>query len=188
MDLTVIIVNYKAPQLLLDCLKSIHQFETTGIEIIVVDNFSGDNIENLLLEQYPAVKFIQMGYNAGFARANNAGIKSAKGSSVLLLNSDTIIEDNTINKVHKEFCNSNFVACGVQLLNIDRTPQISGNYAMRGGLNYLLPLPFLGSFLKLSAGVFNIKKPNIPDSNDIVEVDWINGAFLMIKKNIDFVP
>jgi hypothetical protein len=53
---------------------------------------------------------------------------------------------------------------------------------MKGGLNYLLPLPFLGNLLKSFANVFGVKKPNVPDASAIVEVDWINGAFLMVKK------
>jgi GT2 family glycosyltransferase len=124
-----------------------------------------------------------MGYNSGFARANNEGIRKSKGNVALLLNGDTIIENNAIEKCLNHFYSSKYVACGVQLLNLDRSPQISGNYAMKGGLNYLLPLPFLGILLKSFANLFRIKKPNVPDASGIVEVDWINGAFLMVKKN-----
>ena len=123
-----------------------------------------------------------MGYNAGFARANNAGIEVALGEVVLLLNSDTIVEDDAINNCYRALVSSTYVACGVQLLNEDRTPQISGNFAMKGGLNYLLPLPYTGSFLKFIAGLLKVRKPNIPEAIGVVEVDWINGAFLMVKK------
>ena len=123
-----------------------------------------------------------MHYNSGFARANNEGIRNAKGKAVLLLNGDTIIENNAIENCYRLFDNSENVACGVQLLNIDRTPQISGNYAMKGGLNYLLPLPFLGNGLKFISKLFKVKKPNIAEAEGNVEVDWINGAFLMVKK------
>jgi GT2 family glycosyltransferase len=184
MALSIIIVNYKTPQLILDCIKSIElqQKTTVDTEIIVIDNFSEDGIEALLQQTYPSVVFFQMGYNAGFARANNKGIGMAKGEVVLLLNSDTIVENNAINTCYEQFVNSNYVACGLQLLNIDRTPQISGNYAMKGGLNYLLPLPYVGGILKSLADILKVKKPNVPDAIGVVEVDWINGAFLMVKK------
>ncbi len=182
MKLSIILVNYKSPQLLIDCLSSIYQFDTNRFEIIVVDNYSQDNTAALLKQQFPLVTFIQMGYNAGFARANNAGIKIASGEAVLLLNTDTIIINDAINNCLNEFISSNAVACGAQLLNEDNTPQIAGNYAMKGGLNYLLPLPFWGQFLKFIAELLKVKKPNVPDSTGIVEVDWINGAFLMVKK------
>jgi GT2 family glycosyltransferase len=123
-----------------------------------------------------------MGYNAGFARANNAGIRMSRGSAVLLLNSDTLIEEGAIRRCYELFMDSSYVACGVQLLNTDRTPQISGNYFMKGGLNYLLPLPYMGAAVKWAGELFKVDKPNVPEANGLVEVDWINGAFLMVKK------
>jgi GT2 family glycosyltransferase len=183
MKLSIIIVNYKTPGLLLDCLASIYKFGVQDMEIIVVDNFSEDDTQHLLKSNFPAVRFMQMGYNAGFARANNAGIRQAAGQAVLLLNSDTIILDDAINISVDMFLLSDQVACGVQLLNPDGSPQISGNYAMRGGLNYLLPLPYLGKFLKAMAGLLKVQKPNVPMATGVVEVDWINGAYLMVKKS-----
>jgi len=186
MQLSIIIVNYKTPQLVVDCIRSIDLQNERDFqyEIIVVDNDSHDNSENFILAECPKVKFIQMGYNSGFARANNKGIREAQSPVVLLLNSDTIEKDKAIINCYEQFIVSDYIACGVQLLNEDATPQISGNYAMKGGLNYLLPLPLVGNFLKMIAEVFNVKKPNIPNATNTVEVDWINGAFLMVKKSI----
>lgn len=184
MKLSIIIVNYKTADLVLDCLASIYLFETFAVEIIVVDNNSSDNIEEIVRTTYPEIIFIQMGYNAGFARANNAAIKIAKGENILLLNSDTINIDNAINKCNALLQNSNYLAVGVQLLNEDGSPQISGNFIMKGGLNYLLPLPFVGIALKFVAGLLKVKKPSIEHTNKTIEVDWINGAFLMFKRNI----
>ena len=53
---------------------------------------------------------------------------------------------------------------------------------MTGGLNNLLPLPYLGKFLRKIAFLFDAKKTNVLQANDLQEVDWINGAFLMVKK------
>jgi GT2 family glycosyltransferase len=181
--LSVIIVNYKTPQLLTDCLATfLTGASQVSLEVIVVDNASGDNSRELVTRAFPQVKWIQMTYNAGFARANNEGIRQATGDVVLLLNSDTLNEDNAIEQCYRQFIASEYVACGVQLLNTDRSPQISGNYFMKGGLNYLLPLPYLGSFIKWLGNVAKVEKPNVPDSSALVEVDWINGAFLMVKK------
>jgi hypothetical protein len=159
------------------------QNSSFNFEIIVVDNDSKDGSKEQILALFPKIIWVEMNYNSGFARANNEGIKRSKSDIVLLLNGDTIIENNAIEKCFHQFQSSAFVACGVQLLNPDRSPQISGNYAMKGGLNYLLPLPFLGILLKSFANMFGVKKPNVPDASGIVEVDWINGAFLMLKKN-----
>ena len=125
-----------------------------------------------------------MSYNAGFARANNEGIRHASGETVLLLNSDTIVIDNAVIECYKAFSTSSYVACGVQLLNPDGSPQISGNYFMKGSLNNLLPLPVIGPLIKSAGSFLKVKKPHIPHAEGPVEVDWINGAFLMVKKNV----
>ena len=183
MKLSVIIVNYKTASLVVDCLRSLYQFDTSKIEIIVVDNFSLDNLENVLKVDFPEVKFIQMGYNSGFARANNSGIRIAEGDAILLLNSDTINLDNAIANCYTELMNSDYAACGVQLLNEDRTPQISGNNLMKGGLNFLLPLPYMGIMLKNLASMMKVKRPSIAEITTTTDGDWVNGAYLMVKKS-----
>lgn len=183
--LSIIIVNYRTHQLTIDCIESVYK-HTYGIafEIIVVDNQSGDNSDQIIPEAFPSVKLFQMGYNAGFARANNLGIDCSNGDAVLLLNSDTIVHDNAIGNCYSEFMRSEYGACGLQLLNSDGSPQISGNYFMRGGLNLLLALPYTGTLVKKAGEIMKVKKPNVPDSDNIIEVDWINGAFLMVKRAV----
>ena len=183
MDLSIIIINYKSAGLLADCLRTVYeQTVRISFEVIVVDNFSNDDSEQQLTKAFPGIRWIQLQYNAGFARANNAGIRASTGNAVLLLNPDTLITDHAIENCYSSLQDSAFVAAGVQLLNPDGTPQISGNYAMRGGLNYLLPLPYLGNFIKRLGNTFKISKPNVPNASNTVEVHWINGAFLMVKR------
>ena len=185
MNVTVIIINYKTPQLVVDCIQSIYDNDyASDYEIIVVDNDSNDNSEKIVLNRFPDIRWIQMGYNAGFARANNEAIRQSHGDIVLLLNSDTLVMNGAINKSYEMFVVSQYIACGVQLLNPDGTPQISGNYFFKGGLNVLLPLPYLGNFYKWLGEISKIKKPNIPEATGVVEVDWINGAYLMVKREI----
>ncbi|TWI86878.1 glycosyltransferase family 2 protein [Chitinophaga japonensis] len=184
MDLSVIIVNYKSADLLLDCIHSIIQ-ETAAIayEIIVVDNNSGDNSREIITRTYPQVRWLQLDNNAGFARANNAGMRIAEGGIILLLNPDTIVLDHALDKCVQRFRASAHAACGVQLLNPDGTPQISGNFFMRGGLNHLLPLPYWGGFLRGLGYALKTKVPNVKQAQAEQEVDWINGAFLMVKQS-----
>jgi len=98
-ELSVIIVNYKTPEYL---LKSIRSVFANGmglpVEVIVVDNDSQDDSEKLVKLNFPDVIWIDMGYNAGFSRANNAGIRKAAGDYILLLNSDTIIINDCLQK------------------------------------------------------------------------------------------
>lgn len=181
---SIIIVNYKTPQLVIDCINSFwHACDPVITEVIVVDNESADGSQNLIRSAHPFIRWIDMGYNSGFARANNAGIRASKGSLVLLLNSDTLDETAAIRRCFERFETATYIACGVQLLNIDHTPQIAGNYVLRGGLNYLMALPYLGRLIRNTAVLAGVKKTNIAHTTTTVEVDWINGAFLMVKKS-----
>jgi GT2 family glycosyltransferase len=183
MQLSIIIVNYKTPGLVLDCLRTIYEHTRhTGFEVIVADNGSGDNSRESITGAFEKVRWIDMGYNAGFARANNAGIRQSAGDVILLLNSDTLMEGDAIGQCYDRLSSSAYIAAGVQLLNKDRTPQISGVYNMPGGINQLLLLPCLGKILKTLGQWFNVSKPHLPDSPSLTEVDWISGAFLMVKK------
>lgn len=183
MPLSVIIVNYRTPGLVVACLETIfHQESTSPPEVIVVDNASGDNSEEYITTAFPRVRWLQMGYNSGFARANNAGIRIAAGETVLLLNPDTLNENNAIGLCYERLSGSANIACGVQLLNADRSPQISGNYFMTGGLNHLMALPYLGRLIRRVGYLLKVKKTNVAQAQGTVEVDWINGAFLMVKK------
>lgn len=183
MDCSIIIVNYRSAGLLTECLRTVYE-HTHGLsfEIIIVDNNSGDGAQDMLMRKFPTLQWVQMDYNAGFARANNAGIRTAKGNTILLLNPDTLIRDNAITGCYRSLINSDYIAAGVQLINPDGTPQISGNYAKTGGLNYLLPLPYIGNVVKGLGNLFKVSKPNVPDADHEIEVDWINGAFLMVKR------
>ena len=163
MDLSIILVNYKSTSLVLDCLESIYQQTNQyHFEVILVDNDSKDDCKEIVLKSYPSVIFLPMDYNAGFARANNAGIKIAKGEFILLLNTDTIILDGAIDKSIAMLKNyPEAVGCGVQLLNTDGSPQISGAHFIKGGLNTLLPLPYLGKLIRWLGYQFKSTIPSI---------------------------
>lgn len=182
-DLTIIIVNYKSAGLIRDSLNSFFHQSALTLELIVVDNNSGDEELPLLQEEFPEVIFLNTGYNAGFARANNLGIETSSADYVLLLNPDTIAMGNAIDECYRRLRQSDYIAAGVQLLNEDGSPQISGNYFPPGGLNNLLPLPITGQILKSVALLFNAKSTNVPNADTTIEVDWLNGAFIMVKKS-----
>ncbi|MBA2762167.1 MAG: glycosyltransferase family 2 protein [Segetibacter sp.] len=181
-DLSIIIVNHNSANLIIDCLRSVYQFTRwVNFEIIVVDN-SNDTNKAEVLRQFSNVCWIDMNYNAGFARANNAGIRISKGEVVLLLNPDTIVIDNTIADCYNRLQQTNYIAAGVQLLDINNQPQISGSFFVKGGLNHLLPIPYWGSFIRWLGYKTKRKIPNVQKAKDVEEVDWISGAFLMVKK------
>lgn len=103
MDLSIIIVNYKSSVFLTGCLNSISASELNiGHEVIVVDNNSMDEGLVEVKRGYPAVNFIDLRVNRGFAAGNNAGIKLAQGKVILLLNPDTVVNKNTIQCLYEK--------------------------------------------------------------------------------------
>jgi GT2 family glycosyltransferase len=186
MDISIIIINYKSAGLIMDCIESIYrQTFKNSFEIILVDNNSHDDCEARVMAKYPATRWLQTGYNAGFGRANNAGFEVAKGDLVLLLNADTIIMDGAIDKCAALLRQHDEAAgCGVQLLNPDGSNQISGAFDVKGGLNSLLPLPYTGNVVRSLGYLLKSTVPSLKQFKDATEIDWIVGAFIMVKKDL----
>jgi len=129
-DLSVIIVNFNTKQLIIDCLGSIEKEDSKlDIEVIVVDNNSSDgSVETLKSFKTDKFKCVTIfnDSNTGYAKANNQGIKIAKGKYTFLLNSDTLVHKNSLGelvKFTKETPDAGVV--GSRLLNIDGSLQAS---------------------------------------------------------------
>lgn len=183
MGLSIIIVNFKSVNLVLECLQSAFKYSSAhDFEWIIVDNASEDNSMETITARFPMVKWLALEYNAGFGRANNAGIQIAKYDTYLFLNPDTYLLDDVIYKCYSRFIASEYIACSVQLLHADGSPQITGNNFMVGGINHLLPLPYLGKALKFIASMLKVKRPSTELVTGTQAFGWISGAFMMVKK------
>jgi GT2 family glycosyltransferase len=96
--LSIIIINYNTFQLTLSCIRSIVETTEVEHEILLIDNNSKECDPKLFLKFFPTLRLIELKENVGFGRANNVGMKNAQGDFILLLNSDTIVQRNTINE------------------------------------------------------------------------------------------
>ncbi|MEK7581074.1 MAG: glycosyltransferase family 2 protein [Patescibacteria group bacterium] len=184
MDVTVIIVNWNTKKLLQDCLESIYKF-TKGIsfEVIVVDNASEDGSQTMVRQKFPQVKLIQNKNNAGFATANNQGIREAKGKYIFLLNSDAYLIENSLKKL-LEIGDSNKnlgVLCPL-LLNEDKSIQQSVGFSPNLWrvflwMTFIDDLPF-GYLLK----PFHVDHDAFYKNSQ--EIDWASGAAILIPKTV----
>lgn len=97
MDLSIVIVSYNTCVMTCECIESILD-RTTGVdfEIIVIDNNSTDSSAKIISQRFPSVLLIHNKANYGFSYANNQGIRIASGDFIFLLNSDTVVFDNSI--------------------------------------------------------------------------------------------
>lgn len=184
MNLSVIIVNYNVKYYLEQCLnsvlKAIHDIDS---EIFVVDNNSSDDSVEMLNKQFPLVKLIQNNTNLGFAKANNQAIAQAKGEYILLLNPDTIIEEDCFVKLLAFMHQSPKAgAVGVKMVNGDGKflpeskrgfPFPSVAFYKFSGLSKLFPKS--RTFAKYHLSFLN--------KDEIHEVDVLAGAFMFLRKS-----
>src|SRR5262245_14358062 len=98
-DVSIIIVNWNTCGLLRDCLRSVYvPGDAHRYEVIVIDNGSTDGSVEMVRSEFSPVNLVASPDNLGFAAANNLGISMATGRYVLLLNSDTVVLENAIEK------------------------------------------------------------------------------------------
>ena len=181
MDVSIIYVNYKTSDLILNSIKSVKE-KTKGIfyELIVVDNDSQDNSLELIKNRYPEVICIQSGENLGFGKANNLGLEKAKGDFVFFLNPDTLLKNDAISILYNFLVrNPNVGACGGNLFDEKNNPTTSFGRVYpsfcRGILSifYIPPL-----FVRYPKSIFfNYEK-------NPINVAFIIGADLMIRRSV----
>ncbi len=124
-SLSIVIVNWNSYRFLERCLQSIAETLSPAVyEVIVVDNASTDDSVSLIRSGFPAVRLIANDNNAGFARANNQGFAGSKGKYVLILNPDTVVLPQAIERL-TGFLDQHpdFAAVGPKLVNADKTIQ-----------------------------------------------------------------
>ncbi|WP_027384721.1 glycosyltransferase family 2 protein [Epilithonimonas caeni] len=180
MKLSVIIVHYQVGGLLKNCILSIQKyFHGFEYEIIVVDNASPDTKWKELITEFPDVKFIESKENLGFSKANNIGVKAAKGEYVYILNPDTEIEGNYFKEI-LDFADSqkNIGAIGLRMHNA------KGEFLPESKRS--VPA-LINSFEKLFTKLRDDSKTyyrNDVDEFGIAEVAVMTGANLLMKKSV----
>lgn len=169
----VVIVNYNAGPLLLDCVQAVAA-SSLAVDIVVVDNASSDgSIEGLLAAGLPGVTVLRNRANLGFARANNQALRAVSSEYVLLLNPDCLVEPDTLEKVLRILEKQPIAGmAGCLIRNPDGSEQV--------GCRRLAPTP-----ARLFAGlpgrtVFNLAGTPLP--GEAVPVEAISGAFMLVRR------
>jgi len=100
---SIIVLNYNAGKLLIDCVQSLINTNYHKLEIIVVDNISTDNSQKICKEKFPEIKLIENKENLGYCEGNNVGIRNAKGKFIVILNPDTKVEPNWLKELFNAY-------------------------------------------------------------------------------------
>ncbi|WP_297095211.1 glycosyltransferase [uncultured Draconibacterium sp.] len=184
MDISIVIVNYNVKHFLEQCLHSVEKaLQNVQGEVFVVDNNSVDGSAQLINEKFPNVTFIQNTENVGFSRANNQAIQQSNGKYVLLLNPDTVVEEDTFEKVIS-FMESHPDAGGLGVKMIDGKGVFLPE-SKRG-----LPTPWV-AFYKMfglsrlfpKSKKFGKYHLSYLDKDEVHEIDVLAGAFMLLRKS-----
>ena len=97
--MSIIILNYNAGDLLLNCVESIFKTSYNNLEVLVVDNASKDQSHKKCKEKFNEIKLIENEQNLGYCEGNNVGIREASGEFIVILNPDTTVDHNWITEL-----------------------------------------------------------------------------------------
>ncbi|MBD3244132.1 MAG: glycosyltransferase [Chitinivibrionales bacterium] len=183
--ISVVIVNYRVPMLLRECLLSLREARVDGgVEIIVVDNNSGDNSQAVVESEFPEVVWIGLKSNVGFGRACNVGARSAHGEYLLMLNPDTVIGQGTLSDCVTfmvEHPRAGLV--GPKILNPDGSLQVSCRRSFPTPLVALYRFTGLSKLFPHSRrfGRYNL---TYMDADKAAQVDAISGSFMFMPRDV----
>lgn len=181
MELSIIIVNYRTWEPLRACLESLLEGQdaaaSAGIEIIVVDNASGDGQFAGFAQTFPQVEFVRSAINGGFARGCNLGAQHATGRELLFLNPDVVASPQAIRALLslKQAHPAVRVLTLVQRDAKGRRQKVFGRF------------PSLATAWGISRAALRILFPKrYPDPRraeaELLDVDWVSGSALMIDR------
>lgn len=185
MKLSVIIVNYNVQHFLEQCLQSVFRaMENVDGEVWVVDNNSVDGSVDMVREKFPEVQLIDSKENLGFSRGNNLAMRKASGEYLLLLNPDTLVEEDTFEKVVR-FMDENPKAGGLGVKMVDG----KGNFLPESKRS--LPTPSVAFYKIFGLSSLFPKSKRFGkyhcgylDKNETHEVEILSGAFMLMRKEV----
>lgn len=175
---SIVIVNWKSIRYLIKCIESIKCHTGCRLEIIVIDNFSGRD-EQEQLRKIADIVLILNTENRGFAAANNQGFRIAKGEYIFMLNPDTIILDNAIDKLVAFLaCNKQISAAGPMLFyseKLDYHPSVK---------SFPKPLTQFFSMLPIFPRLWAKYQRMKFDRFKAQGVDCLWGAAILFRRNV----
>jgi len=179
--LSIVIVNYNVKEFLTQCLESIYRSKTEyAFEVIVVDNASADSGESRILKAFPEVRWIANTENIGFGRANNQGFEAAKGTYTLILNPDTVVQEDTL-EVCIDYLKSHPEVGGLGIKGIDGTGQFlpESKRGLPTPMTALWKITGLSRIFTKSSFFARYHMGHLdPDGNH--KVDILVGCFMMV--------
>jgi len=182
---SVIILNYNTFALTSNCIRSvITQTKAVEYEIILVDNASVECDAAIFLQEFPQIKLVKNPVNSGFADGNNKGIEAATGDYILLLNSDTILQEDSISKSLQYLSSKeNVGVMGCRMVYPDGKFQYTARRFRSIGWELLDLFRFIPSLMPYKKRARTMLGKYFRH-DESMECDWVNGAFFLFLRNV----
>jgi len=182
-DLSVVIVNYNVREFLAQTLRSVDRASSgLRVEVFVVDNNSVDGSVPMVRSRFPHVRLIANVTNAGFGAANNQALREARGRYVLILNPDTIVQEDTLQTLVRFMdARPGAGAVGCQILNPDGTFARESRRAFPTPRVAFFRMSGLGRLFPRSP-VFGRYNMTFLDRNRESEVDALSGSCMLVRR------
>lgn len=184
-DVSILVVSYNTKEETLECIESVlEQTKDVSYELIVLDNDSKDGSAEAIEEKFPDLHLIKSKENLGFAGANNLAATHATGEYILLLNPDTIILDQAIDKI-VQFAKSRseLAIYGGRTFFADMTLNADSCHGAPSPWS-LLSMGVGFSTLFRRSSLFNPEGLGAWQRDSIREVDCITGCFLLLERSL----
>ena len=190
MQLSIIILNYNVRYFLELCVSSVQNaIQNLDSEIIVIDNNSSDDSCEMMKNRFPKIKLIENKVNSGFSKGNNIGVDVAKGEYICILNPDTVVAEDTFEKILNFINNIAHISpLGARKLGIVGCKLIDGTGNFLPESKRGVPTPFV-AFTKIF-GLYKISNlfgkyyAQHLSENQSGKVDILVGAFMIMKREI----
>ena len=185
-QVSVVIVNWKVRELLRECLLSLRAsagLRPDEMQIIVVDNHSGDGSAEMVAAEFGEVTLIANVDNIGFGRANNQALPQCTGRYILLLNPDTVVLDHAVRRMLERMdARPDVAALGCRLLNADQSLQRWTGGAFPHAWNVATHYLFLDRLLPRALRPAPLYLDY--DPREDIDVDWVSGACMMLRPSM----
>ncbi|MDO8498432.1 MAG: glycosyltransferase family 2 protein [bacterium] len=191
LNLSVIVLSFNTKEITDECLKRLQSSVVScqkklrnKIEVIVVENASSDGSLEMVQQRHPWVKLIVSHENTGFSKGNNIGMKASQYPYILLLNSDSYVEEGTLETSLRYFeSHPNCDALGCRQILPNGNIQVSAGF-LPTPLNTILWI----SGLNIIPGVEKLVKPIHPRDKSFLnhehQAEWVMGAFFMMTREV----
>ncbi|EKE25003.1 MAG: Glycosyl transferase family 2 [uncultured bacterium] len=182
MELSIIVANYRNPQMLKVCLNSIiEHLKDVSYELIVADSATQEDTQMLMREEFPHLAFFPFKENVGFQAMVKKGIENSKGDYLLVLNGDIIVTENSVQKMLSFIKNDQSIGMiGPKLLNFNGSLQSSC---------FRFYKPWTIVYRRTPLGRLPFAKKHLNwflmsdyDHKDPKEVDWLMGSSLLVSR------